>query len=94
MRAIAGPQHDIFFAGSVERFFSSPYTVTARCDRTGMRLGRGGGSYDRALARVGPGILTVVAGYAQIEPGTITRIRPLLTEGAPLFALGETSVRT
>ena len=28
-------------------------------DRTGMRLGRGGGSYDRALARAGPGILTV-----------------------------------
>lgn len=28
-------------------------------DRTGMRLGRGGGSYDRALARVGPGILTI-----------------------------------
>ncbi|KAB2344115.1 5-formyltetrahydrofolate cyclo-ligase [Actinomadura rudentiformis] len=28
-------------------------------DRTGLRLGRGGGSYDRALARVGPAILTV-----------------------------------
>ncbi|MBC6460589.1 5-formyltetrahydrofolate cyclo-ligase [Actinomadura sp. HBU206391] len=28
-------------------------------DRSGMRLGRGGGSYDRALARVGPQILTV-----------------------------------
>ncbi|MBA9003488.1 5-formyltetrahydrofolate cyclo-ligase [Thermomonospora cellulosilytica] len=28
-------------------------------DRTGMRLGRGGGSYDRALARVGPQILTI-----------------------------------
>ncbi|MDL4772465.1 5-formyltetrahydrofolate cyclo-ligase [Actinomadura xylanilytica] len=28
-------------------------------DRRGMRLGRGGGSYDRALARVGPAILTV-----------------------------------
>jgi 5-formyltetrahydrofolate cyclo-ligase len=28
-------------------------------DRTGVRLGRGGGSYDRALARVGPQILTV-----------------------------------
>ncbi|MBW8481706.1 5-formyltetrahydrofolate cyclo-ligase [Actinomadura parmotrematis] len=28
-------------------------------DRTGTRLGRGGGSYDRALARVGPAILTV-----------------------------------
>jgi 5-formyltetrahydrofolate cyclo-ligase len=28
-------------------------------DRRGVRLGRGGGSYDRALARVGPAILTV-----------------------------------
>ena len=28
-------------------------------DRSGARLGRGGGSYDRALARVGPMILTV-----------------------------------
>jgi len=28
-------------------------------DRTGVRLGRGAGSYDRALARVEPGILTV-----------------------------------
>ncbi|TDE32762.1 5-formyltetrahydrofolate cyclo-ligase [Actinomadura sp. 6K520] len=32
-------------------------------DRTGMRLGRGGGSYDRALARVGPAILTVAPLY-------------------------------
>jgi 5-formyltetrahydrofolate cyclo-ligase len=32
-------------------------------DRTGMRLGRGGGSYDRALARVGPSILTVSLVY-------------------------------
>ena len=28
-------------------------------DRRGVRLGRGGGSYDRVLARVGPAILTV-----------------------------------
>ncbi len=28
-------------------------------DRRGVRLGRGGGSYDRALARVGPAILTI-----------------------------------
>jgi 5-formyltetrahydrofolate cyclo-ligase len=28
-------------------------------DRTGVRLGRGGGSYDRALARVSPAVLTV-----------------------------------
>ncbi|URN09627.1 5-formyltetrahydrofolate cyclo-ligase [Actinomadura madurae] len=32
-------------------------------DRTGLRLGRGGGSYDRALARVGPAILTVALLY-------------------------------
>jgi 5-formyltetrahydrofolate cyclo-ligase len=32
-------------------------------DRTGQRLGRGGGSYDRALARVGPAILTVALLY-------------------------------
>jgi len=35
-----------------------------------------------------------VAGYAQIEPGTITLIRPLLTEGVPLFALSDASART
>jgi 5-formyltetrahydrofolate cyclo-ligase len=32
-------------------------------DRGGVRLGRGGGSYDRALARVGPAILTVALLY-------------------------------
>jgi 5-formyltetrahydrofolate cyclo-ligase len=32
-------------------------------DRSGIRLGRGGGSYDRALARVGPGTLLVAALY-------------------------------
>jgi 5-formyltetrahydrofolate cyclo-ligase len=32
-------------------------------DRLGRRLGRGGGSYDRALARVGPAILTVALLY-------------------------------
>jgi 5-formyltetrahydrofolate cyclo-ligase len=30
---------------------------------TGVRLGRGGGSYDRALGRVDPGILTIAAVY-------------------------------
>jgi 5-formyltetrahydrofolate cyclo-ligase len=33
-------------------------------DRTGVRLGRGGGSYDRALARLGAGTLTVALLYA------------------------------
>jgi len=32
-------------------------------DRAGRRLGRGGGSYDRALARIGPAILTVALLY-------------------------------
>jgi len=32
-------------------------------DRGGVRLGRGGGSYDRALARVGPGIPTIALVY-------------------------------
>jgi 5-formyltetrahydrofolate cyclo-ligase len=33
-------------------------------DRAGIRLGRGGGSYDRALARVPAGIPIVAAVYA------------------------------
>jgi 5-formyltetrahydrofolate cyclo-ligase len=32
-------------------------------DRRGVRLGRGGGSYDRALARVGPGVPTIALLY-------------------------------
>jgi 5-formyltetrahydrofolate cyclo-ligase len=32
-------------------------------DRRGIRLGRGGGSYDRALARVGPEVLVVAVLY-------------------------------
>ncbi len=32
-------------------------------DRHGNRLGRGGGSYDRALARVGPAVLTIALLY-------------------------------
>ncbi|WP_254716542.1 5-formyltetrahydrofolate cyclo-ligase [Actinomadura sp. WMMB 499] len=38
-------------------------TPAVAVDGTGVRLGRGGGSYDRALARVGPAILTVALVY-------------------------------
>ncbi len=33
-------------------------------DRTGRRLGRGGGSYDRALSRVRPGVLVIAVVHA------------------------------
>jgi len=38
LRAVPGPQREIFAAGSAERFFSSPYRVTTRSDRIGIRL--------------------------------------------------------
>ena len=41
-------------------------------DRTGMRLGRGGGSYDRALGRVPLGTPTIVLLY----DGEILDVRP------------------
>jgi 5-formyltetrahydrofolate cyclo-ligase len=59
-------------------------------DRTGVRLGRGGGSYDRALARVGPGILTVAAVYDSELVGALPyqphdqRVRAAVTPGGGL----------
>jgi len=42
-------------------------------DRTGVRLGRGGGSYDRVLARLGPGILSVALVYDSELLGALPR---------------------
>jgi 5-formyltetrahydrofolate cyclo-ligase len=42
-------------------------------DRTGLRLGRGGGSYDRVLARLGPAILSVVPVYDSEVLDTLPR---------------------
>ncbi|GAA1551334.1 5-formyltetrahydrofolate cyclo-ligase [Actinomadura kijaniata] len=60
-------------------------------DRGGMRLGRGGGSYDRALARVGPAILTVALVYdgelldeVPAEPHD-QRVRAAVTPGGGLI---------
>lgn len=60
---------------------------------TGMRLGRGGGSYDRALARVAPGTLTV----ALLHDGELVdelpaephdrRVRAVITPGDGLVML-------
>ncbi|MFG2085149.1 5-formyltetrahydrofolate cyclo-ligase [Spirillospora sp. NPDC048824] len=63
-------------------------------DRTGMRLGRGGGSYDRALARVGPAILTVALLYDQELLQTVPaephdqRVRAAVTPSQGLVRLG------
>ncbi|WUH97741.1 5-formyltetrahydrofolate cyclo-ligase [Spirillospora sp. NBC_00431] len=63
-------------------------------DRQGMRLGRGGGSYDRALARVGPAILTVALLY---DPELVAalpsephdqRVRAAVTPSEGLVRLG------
>ena len=57
-------------------------------DRAGPRLGRGGGSYDRALARVGAAILTVALLYdgelvdrGARSAGTISRSAPRRCQG-------------
>lgn len=58
---------------------------------TGLRLGRGGGSYDRALARVGPAILTVGLVYdaelVDAVPGEPhdQRVRAAVTPGGGLL---------
>lgn len=63
-------------------------------DETGMRLGRGGGSYDRALARVGPAILTVALVYdGELLPAVPAephdrRVRAVATPSRGLVRLG------
>ncbi|MFD0692166.1 5-formyltetrahydrofolate cyclo-ligase [Actinomadura fibrosa] len=63
-------------------------------DRTGMRLGRGGGSYDRVLSRVGPAILTVGLVYdAELVPSLPAephdqRVRAVVTPSGGLTRFG------
>jgi len=52
-------------------------------DREGRRLGRGGGSYDRALARVGPSILTI----ALLYDGELVREVPVTEHDKPVRAV-------
>jgi 5-formyltetrahydrofolate cyclo-ligase len=61
-RALAEPSEPPRGPGAVAR--ADLVLVPALAvDRGGLRLGRGGGSYDRALARVGPGIPTIALLY-------------------------------
>jgi 5-formyltetrahydrofolate cyclo-ligase len=63
-------------------------------DRSGRRLGRGGGSYDRALARVGPSILTVALLYDGELAGEVPAgprdqpVRAAALPGEGIFRLG------
>lgn len=59
--------------------------MTERAYGNYLGLGRLLG-YVSAQSGLRPGTLCVVAGYAQIEPGTITLVRPLLSESVPLFS--------
>ncbi|MEU5987895.1 5-formyltetrahydrofolate cyclo-ligase [Spirillospora sp. NPDC047418] len=69
-------------------------TPAVAVDRTGVRLGRGGGSYDRALARVGPAILTVAPLYdgelVESLPAEAhdQRVRAAVTPSGGLVRLG------
>ncbi|MGI5145762.1 5-formyltetrahydrofolate cyclo-ligase [Plantactinospora sp. CA-294935] len=52
-------------------------------DRRGVRLGRGGGSYDRALARAAPGALTV----ALLHDGELIDSVPAMDHDCPVQAV-------
>ncbi|MFV2103317.1 5-formyltetrahydrofolate cyclo-ligase [Micromonospora sp. LOL_024] len=52
-------------------------------DRQGVRLGRGGGSYDRALARVPPDVLTVVP----LHDGELVEALPAEPHDRPVRAV-------
>ncbi|RKS72173.1 5-formyltetrahydrofolate cyclo-ligase [Actinomadura pelletieri DSM 43383] len=69
-------------------------TPAVAVDQTGMRLGRGGGSFDRALARVGPAILTVAPLYeTELLPALPSephdqRVRAVVTPAGGFVRLG------
>lgn len=64
-------------------------------DRRGRRLGRGGGSYDRALARIGPAALTVALLHDDELVTSVPaethdqRVRAVITPTAGLIRLDE-----
>jgi allophanate hydrolase subunit 2 len=70
VRALRGPQSDAFTARPLERFFSEPFIVSTRADRTGIRLD-------------GPPL--ELAGPADIDPeGVVTGAVQVPSDGVPI----------
>ena len=70
VRALRGPQTGAFTARALERFFSEPFTVSTRADRTGIRL---------------DGMPLELAGPADVEPeGVVTGAVQVPADGVPI----------
>lgn len=78
MREPAGPRLDLAAIGTADLVVIPALAV----DRRGIRLGRGGGSYDRALTRVG-GALTV----ALLHDGELVESLPAQAHDRPIRAV-------
>jgi biotin-dependent carboxylase-like uncharacterized protein len=71
LRALRGPQADAFPNRALDRFFSEPFAVSTRADRTGIRLD------GRPLDRTGP---------ADIDPeGVVTGAVQVPGDGQPII---------
>jgi 5-formyltetrahydrofolate cyclo-ligase len=79
LREPAGPRLGVNAIEGVDLLFVPAVAV----DRFGMRLGRGGGSYDRALARVPPGTSIV----ALLYDGELCRGVPAEAHDRPVTAV-------
>jgi 5-formyltetrahydrofolate cyclo-ligase len=79
LREPPGPRLGLDAIGTAEIVFLPALAV----DLTGARLGRGGGSYDRALTRVRPGVPVI----ALLYPGEVVPAVPTQPHDRPVTAV-------